>query len=347
MERKPFDGVVLHLSVPGVPPGMENFSWHLHDHRYQWDEVRRAVEELKAVPFRRFRHNFLRINLNPGDRQLDFLDDQTWETGIANLGLAARIVREAGLKGLMVDPEAYNPRFNVFAYERRAVREASFDTYRSAAFQRGRQAAAILGDAAPNLVLLFAFAYSFPCGSSMRQPDRGYGLLPSFIDGILVAKSPKMVVIEGHESTYSLRYCPHFQEAYRRLRVECRRLSLVPDHYDRDLQVGFAIWMDNESGSHCASYRKEGKPCPWTDPNIYPVEARHRVDPQIFQEAVASALDLTDRYVWIYSEEPKWWTPARPDGKNLPAEFVEAIERARETVVARKGSLCQKPPLND
>jgi hypothetical protein len=71
------------------------------------------------------------------------------------------------------------------------------------------------------------------------------------------------------------------------------------------------------------------------------------VDPHIFQEAVASALDLTDRYVWIYSEEPKWWTPARPDGENLPAEFVEAIERAREAAVTRKGSLCQKPPLNE
>jgi len=347
MERKPFDGVVLHLTVPGVPPGKENFSWHLHDHRYQWDEVRPAVEELKAVPFRRFRHNFLRINLNPGDRQLDFLDDQTWETGIANLGLAARIVREAGLKGLMVDPEAYSPRFNVFDYGRRAVRDASFETYRSAAFRRGQQAAAILGSTAPDLVLLFAFAYTFPCGSPTRAADGGYGLLPAFLDGILVAKSPKMVVIEGHESTYPLRYCPQFQEAYRRLRVECRRLSLVPDHFDRDLQVGFAIWMDNESGSYCARYRQERKLCPWADPNLYPVEARHQVDPHDFEEAVASALDLTDGYVWIYSEEPKWWTPARPDGENLPAEFVEAIERARKAVGARKGSLCQKPRLTE
>ena len=347
MERKPFDGVVLHLTVPGVPPGMENFSWHLHDHRYQWNEVRPAVEELKAVPFRRFRHNFLRININSGNGPHDMLDDQTWETVFANLRLAARIVREAGLKGLMVDPEAYTPRFNVFNYDRRAVREASLDTYRSAAFKRGREAAAILGSTAPDLVLLFAFAYTFPCGSPTRQPDRGYGLLPAFLDGILVAKPKEMVVIEGHESSYPYRYCPQFQEAYRRLRVECRRLSLVPDHYDRDLQVGFAIWMDNESGQPCGPYRKEGKSCPWADPNLYPVEARHRVDPQIFQEAVASALDLTDRYVWIYSEEPKWWTPARPDGENLPAEFVEAIERAREAAAARKGSLCQKPPLTE
>ena len=34
MERKPFDGVVLHLTVPGVAPDLANFSWHLADHGY-------------------------------------------------------------------------------------------------------------------------------------------------------------------------------------------------------------------------------------------------------------------------------------------------------------------------
>lgn len=346
MERKPFDGIVLHLTVPGVPPGLSNFSWHLHDHRYQWDEVRPAVEELEAVPFSRFRHNFLRINLNPDDRPLDLLDDHAWETVFSNLRLAAMIVREAGLKGLMVDPEAYVPRFNVFNYGLRTSREASFEVYRSAAFKRGREAAAALGETAPDLVLLFAFAYSLPCGSPTRQADESYGLLPAFIDGILVAKPKEMVVIEGYEPSYPFRHCHQFQEAYRRLRVECRRLSLVPDHYDRELRIGFGIWMDNESAQPCASYRKEGKPCPWADPNLYPVEARHRMDPQTFQAAVASALALTDSYVWIYSEEPKWWTAARPDGVNIPAEFVEAIERAREPAVVQSGSLCPKPMIN-
>lgn len=347
MERKPFDGVVLHLTVPGVPPGLENFSWHLHDHRYQWDEVRPVVEALKAVPFRRFRHNFLRINLNPVDRPLDLLDDYAWETVLSNLRLAAMIVREAGLKGLMIDPEGYVPKFNIFDYGRRASRETSFESYRSAAFRKGQQAATALGETAPDLVLFFAFAYSFPCGSSMREADTTYGLLPAFIDGILAAKPPEMAVVEGHESSYPFRYCPQFQEAYRRLRTECRRLSSVPTRYDRNLQIGFGIWLDNESTQPCAPYRKEGKPCPWSDSTLYPAEARHRVHPETFQEAVASALDLTDGYVWIYSEEPKWWTAAQPDGANLPAEFVEATERARKAAAARRGSLCPRPTVNE
>jgi len=52
-------------------------------------------------------------------------------------------------------------------------------------------------------------------------------------------------------------------------------------------------------------------------------------------------------YAWIYSEKPKWWTAARPDGENLPAELVEAIELAREAAARRRGSLCPKPTLNE
>jgi hypothetical protein len=195
-------------------------------------------------------------------------------------------------------------------------------------------------------VLLFAFAYSFPCYSSKPEEEQAYGLLPAFIDGILSAKPKEMVVVEGHEPSYPYRYCHQFQEAYRRLRTECRRLSSVPQLYDDDLRIAFGIWMDNESGQPCGPHRKEGRPCPWADPNLHTEEARHRVDPKVFEEAVASALDISDGYVWIYSEEPKWWTPARPAGDNLPPEFVQAIEQAREAALARRGSICPKPALH-
>jgi hypothetical protein len=71
------------------------------------------------------------------------------------------------------------------------------------------------------------------------------------------------------------------------------------------------------------------------------------VDPRVLQEAVSSALDLTDRYVWIYSEEPKWWTQAHPEGENLPVEFVDAIRQAREVAMARRGQICPKPIVSE
>jgi hypothetical protein len=41
---------------------------------------------------------------------------------------------------------------------------------------------------------------------------------------------------------------------------------------------------------------------------------------------VLLALGATDRYVWIYSERPRWWTAER-----LPPAYVEALTRARQT----------------
>ena len=41
---------------------------------------------------------------------------------------------------------------------------------------------------------------------------------------------------------------------------------------------------------------------------------------------------VSERYVWIYTTEPKWWTEESPLGENLPEPYVVALERARETI---------------
>ena len=41
--------------------------------------------------------------------------------------------------------------------------------------------------------------------------------------------------------------------------------------------------------------------------------------------AVRSALEVSDGYVWIYSERPKWWT-----NEMLPKAYVEALAKARK-----------------
>jgi hypothetical protein len=40
---------------------------------------------------------------------------------------------------------------------------------------------------------------------------------------------------------------------------------------------------------------------------------------------VRAALAVSDRYVWIYTEKPLWWTNQR-----LPRPYVDALRAARE-----------------
>jgi hypothetical protein len=60
--------------------------------------------------------------------------------------------------------------------------------------------------------------------------------------------------------------------------------------------------------------------------------SKNHFTPREFEAAVRSALEVSDQYVWIYTEQPRWWTNER-----LPKEYVEALESARKS--SREASL--------
>ena len=53
--------------------------------------------------------------------------------------------------------------------------------------------------------------------------------------------------------------------------------------------------------------------------------SKNSFSPAEFESTVRSALEVSDGYVWIYSERPKWWT-----NEKLPKEYVEALTKARK-----------------
>ncbi len=74
------------------------------------------------------------------------------------------------------------------------------------------------------------------------------------------------------------------------------------------MKAGFGLWMDHK--------RKGWDVADFTKNYFSPVE---------FETAVRSALEVSDGYVWIYSERPKWWT-----NEMLPKAYVEALGNARK-----------------
>ena len=346
MEMKPFDGLVLQATMAGQEGAARLFAWSAMNRRYGADEFRPFVEAMRGVPFGRFRHNFLRINLNPTDRPFDMFDDGTWEILTTNVAAAAAAAREAGLRGFMLDPEAYAeaepgaeiPRFNVFDFRLRRT-DRDFSAYRREALRRGQAVGHAAVSAYPGITLIFAFGPGATCLGRGPLPERTYGLLGAFVDGVLAGAAGEATVVEGFELSYPYRSCDRFQEAYASLRGPCRDLSLDPAKYDRWLEIGFGIWMDYDSATTCRDARASGRTCPWFDLSLYPAERQYLVDPERFAQAVASARALSDGYVWIYTEEPQWWTEAHPLGENLPDAYVRAVERGREAT----GLSCPRP----
>jgi hypothetical protein len=266
-------------------------------------------------------------------------DDERWDILIANFATAARAAREAGLRGLMVDPEAYAqekpgtemPRFNVFDFRLHRTTE-EFPGYRRQAFLRGRAIGRAAVTAYPGITLILAFGPSATCLGRGPLPERTYGLLGAFVDGLLAGVGGQARVVEGFEFSYPYRSCHRFQEAYTSLRGPCRELSLDPARYNRWLEIGFGIWLDYDSLRTCGKPQGAGSPCRWYDPSLYPVEKQNLVDSEQFARAVASARAVSDGLVWIYTAQPKWWTDEHPLGENLPDAYVRALKRGRQDV---------------
>ena len=51
--------------------------------------------------------------------------------------------------------------------------------------------------------------------------------------------------------------------------------------------------------------------------------------PAEFEATVHTALKTADEYVWVYTEEPKWWT-ASGNSDKLPKEYADAVMRAKK-----------------
>ena len=135
MEQTPFDGCVFHVNASGTGKGAENFTWLCWGHRrFSDEELSGAFSDLRGLSWNRFRQNFLRFNVTPGD--LDWFDDH--QAVLANARLAARLAREGHCQGILFDTEQYER--GLFSYaKQRDAKTRSWQDYAGQARRRGRR----------------------------------------------------------------------------------------------------------------------------------------------------------------------------------------------------------------
>jgi hypothetical protein len=92
-------------------------------------------------------------------------------------------------------------------------------------------------------------------------------------------------------------------------------LPIVADRnkYHAAVSIGFGIWLDYQ-------WRKKG----WNtnDP------IKNYYSPVAFEASAREALKVSDEFVWIYTEQPRWWS-AKGKPVKLPQPYIEALRRAR------------------
>jgi hypothetical protein len=309
MEQMPFDGtgIVVGVDRPAWQRGKTDtgnqLGWLVMGRRtFLVEEFRQSIADLKAARWRRFSDNFLPVALSSGSAaDLNWFNEARWRGIAENFAVVAQIARAGGIKGLILDPEHYN--YSLFRYtdQRRQV-ERSFADYAKVARLRGREVMTAIATHLPEAVLLSLYAYTLPLAElerAKRLEDIEYSLLPAFYDGLLEAMPAGASLFDGYEPAYGFKKRQQFLSGYDRIHEKAVNLSAVQDRYRTQVKAGFGLWLDYL-----------GRPGHFT--------------PAEFRQAVATALEVSNRYVWIYSHGPRFF-PA----SNVAPSYIEALAEAR------------------
>jgi hypothetical protein len=303
MEQMPFDGLVFH--VDSSRGG--SLTWEMWGKRtFELAEFQPAIDDLRATRFRKFTDRFLRVNVSPGSA--DWFDDAAMRVVMDNFGVAAGVARQGLAKGFMFDVEQYNDQ--LFEYKKQKHHATkSFAEYQSKVRQRGREWIAAVARRYPKITILLTFGYSISRPPSGSDPSGGnYRLLADFLDGMWEACPDGVKIVDAWESSYTYKRPEQFRAAYETIKKKSAAWSAVPEKYTR-VQAGFGLWMD-------CNWRAAG----WHESDF----SKNHFSPADFERAVRAALEVSDEYVWIYTEQPRWWPRQK-----LPQQYVNALNAAR------------------
>jgi hypothetical protein len=312
MEKTPFDGCVFHADATDAHGKNHSFQWECWSKRsFTEAELRPALEDLKATKFHRFTSNFLRFDTAPAD--LDWFDD--YSAIVNNAKVAATIAREGKCKGILFDTEQYNhPLFNYS--KQRDARTRSWEQYAAQARRRGGEVMEAFQEGDPGITIFLTFAYSLPLHQAGGDPKKiskvSYGLLAPFMDGMVDAAKGEARIVDGDENSYGYKDASQFGKAYKEMSQDVLPIVADGKKYRRVFSFGFGIWMDN-------NWRKNG----WDlqDPR------KNYFTPDAFEKSVEAALRTSDEYLWIYTEQPHWWSDQGGPEK-LPRAYQDALRHA-------------------
>jgi hypothetical protein len=313
LQASPFDGCVFHVDYRTASGDSGNFAWKVWGRRrFASADLDAARAHLRATRFGRFRENFLRVNVTPGD--LDWFEDHS--AVLANLELAARLAKEAGCPGVLFDVEPYEGKLWDYRAQTRG-HARSWNEMSSQVRRRGAEVMRAFQRGDPGLTVFMTIAYSMPLQQTGVERTAlaltNYGLLVPFLDGMVSAASDRTTMVDGHELSYAYQDTALFAAKADSMRHGVRRLAAEPERYGKRLSVGFGIWLDNDSdrlGWNVA------------DPS------RNFRTPASFGSVVQAALDHADRYVWIYGHKPRWWN-ASGGTRELPAAYDSVLRAVR------------------
>jgi hypothetical protein len=338
IETRPFDGIVINDFL-----GRNLFNTRLRADAPQvldagtgavtYDAAARSLAPLKGI-FRRFHHNFAKVNFSLVGPPPLLTDDAGWQVEYESATNYARAVQAAGLEGVFFDNEIYvHPSLagHPVDYWRFEDQVALAGTAPSAmpfpkavelTARRGRELMQAFERGYPDIVVIVAHGPAEGC-DGWRAVLGHYGadrnLSGAFGAGMIAGTSARATFVDGGED-FDLRSASDFAAARAwRKGLSGGITNLGPTHcpfmnaslaggWPHRVSIAFSTFDKDR-----ASLRTDH----WT-----PI-----TDVETFRTTLTNALHACDRYVWHYSEWQDWWGNTTEDSLQ---SWISAIKAARQ-----------------
>ena len=227
------------------------------------------------------------------EKRFSWTDDAEWKLAAENIRVIARLAKEAGFAGLVIDHEDYPKQKQFF---RRPGDPEMKDLVRIAR-RRGRETFAPVFEEFPDVKLLFFWFMSenrnaFDARNPLKAAVHGESLWPFFANGILDAMTPDARIIDGNETSYAYRSEDfEYHVGTQKIRKDGIGLALPENRetYRTKVLAGSALYLEQYVQTNTASmfYR--------------PPHLGTRLG--TFQRDLRQAMESSDGTIWFWSEK--------------------------------------------
>ncbi len=309
-----------------------------------WKEVtaqskEKEYERIKSIGEQStLHHNFLVLY---GASQMDWFSDEHWNKVEACIRYAANLAKIGKFKGILWDPEPYKPGKNPWKLsDQPKTDKYSFYEYYVQVRKRGAQFIEAMQDEYPGLVILSLREFSdYQTASPFSQAilpitdinqaksaieEGWWGLHLPFTLGILDAIDEDVTLIDGNEEAYFYTSALEYYKIRNDIFNDTRALIPAGLHkkFKANYYLGHAVSTDYISGNWAGHF--DAFPYRLTGQGAMLAPHERAL---WFEHNMYYALQTSDEYVWLYSEDLNWWT-----GERVPEGFLEALKRARKKV---------------
>ena len=251
----------------------------------------------------------------------DWFKDDDWDIILSNARVQAKVAKECGFKGMVLDTEQYDGRipqgawYFFFSYPYYVEygykvtpepKPRPFPEVAAKVRQRGTQYARAICSAFPGIRLMVLpglYEETQHRGTGPLEQNHA-GLFPSFIDGLLLGLDEEATLIAGSEPTYHMTTYRDIIGVRQSYDQAIEQLCKAPAHLKSKMSFAVGIWPDQEEGG-------------WSNTDVS-VNVR---DPQTHLRALRNAFRASGEYAWLYGQQSRFLTI---DPTPLQREYFQA-----------------------